>query len=312
MGLGIKAGALLDFGDLAADVRDLMDAFAIHRRGVKAHETAFLDDLAVGIQLADRHVIRVGRTVHTARMRSLGKRQQQGRLEIAHGVVFDTQIVAGQALAHQTGEAQKGTLVVVELAALDVAVDHEFFITQKGEVVLDQPLQEILDLGFFTLVHRVRGLVDQGEQVTHLGFHRLEVGHRNAHFDQYLLQLPGQRAHVGGIGTTVDLQIHQRFLQHILAGSAFGQHLEQLATGTTAHAKHGGLQGMDAVAAAVEFGAHRVDQKRQVVVQHFDGGVGGLPAVAFVVRVIDPHLGLGVLEAGHKTPGRQGATGEVG
>jgi len=48
------------------------------------------------------------------------------------------------------------------------------------------------------------------------------------------------------------------------------------------------------------------------VVQHFDGGVGRLPAMTFVIGVVHPHLRLGVIEALKQAPGRQGATGQVG
>jgi len=72
------------------------------------------------------------------------------------------------------------------------------------------------------------------------------------------------------------------------------------------------LQGVDAVAAAVQLGTHRVHQKWQVMVQHFDRGVGRLPTMTFVIGVVDPHLGFGVVEALKQAPGRQGATGQVG
>ncbi|MCY1457855.1 hypothetical protein D9M71_751820 [compost metagenome] len=69
---------------------------------------------------------------------------------------------------------------------------------------------------------------------------------------------------------------------------------------------------MDAVAAAVQLGTHRVHQEWQVVVQHFDRRVGRLPAVAFVIGVVDSHLRLRVIEALKQAPCRKGAASKVG
>ncbi len=93
---------------------------------------------------------------------------------------------------------------------------------------------------------------------------------------------------------------------------AFWQDFQQLALLAMAHAEYGGLQGMDAVATAIQLGAYRVHQEWQVMVQHFDRGVGRLPAMTFVIGVVDPHLRLGVIKALKQAPGRQGATGQVG
>ncbi|MNM70836.1 hypothetical protein D3C81_824800 [compost metagenome] len=101
-------------------------------------------------------------------------------------------------------------------------------------------------------------------------------------------------------------------MAHALAVGTLGQQLKQLAFGATAHAQDRGLQGVDAVAATVELGAHRVDQKRQVVVQHLDHGVGRLPAIAFVIWVVHPHLGLFGVKALDDAPGRKGTASQVG
>ncbi|MNN09571.1 hypothetical protein D3C81_1224560 [compost metagenome] len=209
MGFGVEVRAALDFGDLATDIRDVAHALAIHRRGVQAHEAAFLDDLAVGIQLADRDVIRVGRTVHTARVSGLGEGQQQRLVEVVDRVVFDTQVFGGETRAQQAGQAEERLLVIRQLTTLGIGADHEFFIAEEGEVVAHQPFQEVLDLGLLGLGRGIGGLLDQRQQFPQLGFHRLEIGHRNAHFSQHLLQLAAQHVELGGVGAAVDLQVHQ-------------------------------------------------------------------------------------------------------
>ena len=142
----VEAGPAFDFGDLHADVRDGMHALAVHRRRVQAHKAVFLDDLAVRIQLADRHVVRVGRAMHAAGQRGLGERQQQRLVEVGHGVVFDAQFFRRQAHPQAAWQAEERLLVVVHLATVAVGLDGEFLVAEEGEVVVQQPLEEGLDL----------------------------------------------------------------------------------------------------------------------------------------------------------------------
>ncbi len=312
MSLGLEARATLDFFDLAADERDDPHALAIHRGGVQAHETVFLDDFAVGVDLTDRHVVRVGRTVNTAWVRSLGERQQGRFAQVADGVVFDAQVIVGQAGAQQFGQAEEGILVVLDVAAIGLIGDHEFFVAEEGEVVAHQPFQEAFDFVLFIGVDGEGAVVELGEDVLHLGFHRFEIGDRDADFTENLFQLFAQHIQFGRVGAAIDFQVHQRFVQHAFAGAALRKDFQQLALAATTYAEHGGLQGVDAVAATVQLGTDRVDQKWQVVVQDFDRGVGRLPAMTLVIRVVDAHLRLRVIEALKQAPRRKSTASEVG
>ena len=310
--LGLEAGTAFDFRNLATDIRNHPHAFAIHRRGVQAHETMFLDHFAVGADLTDRHIVRIRRTVHAARVRGLGERQHSRFTQVGYGIVFDAQVIGGEAGAQQFGQAEERIGVIFDMTAVRLVTYHEFFIAEEGEVVAHQPFQEVLDLGFLFAVDAELAGVDTGQQVLDLGFHRFEIGHGHAHFAQHLLQLFAQHVQFGGVGATVDFQVHQRFLQDAFALGAFWQDLQQLALGATAYAEYGGLQGVNAVATAVQLGTHRVHQERQVMVQHFDRGMGRLPAMTFVIGVVDPHLRLGVVKALKQAPRRKSATGQVG
>ncbi|MNH04585.1 hypothetical protein D3C79_638850 [compost metagenome] len=301
--LGIEARTALDFSDLDANVGNGMHAFAIHRRGVQAHEAAFLDDLAGGVQLADRHVVRIGRAMHPAWQRGLGERQQQRLVEVGHGVVFDAQLFSREAYPQAPWQAEERLFVVDHLAAATATLDGELFVAEEGEMVVQQPFEESLDLALFMLRRAKSGLFDLRHDFTQLGLHRFEIGNRDAHFGQHLLDLAGQHRQFGGIRATVDLQVHQRLMAHAFAVAALGQQFEQFALGAAAHAQHRGLQGVDAVAAAVEFGADRVDQERQVMVQHLDHGVGRLPAIAFVIGVVHPYLRVFGVETLDDAPG---------
>ncbi|RMN69924.1 hypothetical protein ALQ54_05713 [Pseudomonas syringae] len=310
--LGVETGATLDLGDLATDVRNLPHALAIHRRGVQAHETTFFDDLARRVDLTDRNVIRVRRTVHAAWMRRLGKRQQHRFLQVFHRVIFDVQFFAGQAGAQQAGQPEEGRLVVHQLAAFGVVAHFELFVTEEGEVVVHQPLQEDLDLGLFLDIGVGLVGIDTGQQLMQTRFHRPEIFDDGAYFAKYLLQLARQHVQLADVGAAVDLQVHQRFLQHVVASGALGQQLKQFASSPATHAQHGGLQGVDAIAAAVQLGTYGVDQKRKIMMQHFNGSMSRLPAVALVIGVVDPDLRVSMFETLQQAPRGQGAACQVG
>ena len=271
---GLEARTALDLVHFATDIRNHSHAFPIHRRGVQAHKAAFLDHFAIRVDLADRHVIRVRRAVHAARVGSLGERQQGRFTQVAHRIIFDTQVFSGQADAQQLGQAEERLRVIFNMAAVCLVTHHKLFITQEGEMVAQQPLQKAFDLGFFTCIHGIRAVVDTGQQFPDLGLHRLKVSHGNAHLTQNLLQLLAQYIQFSGVRAAVNLQVHQRLLRDAFTGSAFGQDFQQLALAATTHAQHGGLQGVDAVTTAVQLGTHRVHQERQIVVQHFNRSVG--------------------------------------
>ncbi|MDT4823321.1 hypothetical protein FQZ97_565440 [compost metagenome] len=310
--LGVETGTALDLGHLAADVGNPLDAFGVHGGGVETHEAALADHVALGVQLTDRDEIRVGRTVHAARLGGLGEGQQHRPAQVGQGLRLDMQVRLLQPGAAQPGNAQQRLLVVDQVAAAVLFGHGEFLIAEEGEVVVQQPLHEHLHLGQLVLVDLELGLVQPGQQFLGLGLHRLEVGDRDADVAQHFQQGLLQGLHGAIVGAAVDLQEHQRFLAHILALAALGQDFQQLALGIAAYAEHVVLQGVDAVAAAVQFHAHRVHQEGDVRVQHFNGGVGGLPAVLLVVGVEYPHFRAGGVEAFHQAPGRQGAADQVG
>ncbi|VXC89677.1 hypothetical protein PSEUDO9AZ_20590 [Pseudomonas sp. 9AZ] len=307
----VKTGTLLDHRYLAADKRNVPHALGVHRRGVQAHKAAFLDHLALGVQFADRHQIRIRRTVHAAWYGSLGEGQQLRLTQVGHSFWFDMQLIGLEASAQALGHAQQGLLVVDHAAAAGAVGNGEFFIAEEGEVVVEQPAHEYLDLFQLGAFDLELGLIQPSQQFLGLGFHRLEVGDAQAHIAEYFVQVFFQGLQLADVSAAVNLQEHQRFLLYILALGTLGQDFLQLATLVAAHAKHAVLQGVDAVTTTVQLHAHRVDQERNVTVQNFHGRVGGLPAVFFIIGVEYPHFGLGRFKTLQQSPGRQSAADQI-
>ena len=214
MRLGIEARARADFGYLAADIGNPADAFGIHTRGVQAHKAALLDHLALAVEFADRDKVRIGRTVHTARLGGLGERQQARFAQVIQGLGLDMQIILAQATAQGLGQAQQRGIVIDQATALGVRLHGKFFVAEEGEVVVQQPAHKHLDFRQLGRVHLELGFVQPGQQLLGTGLHGREIEHRQTHLGEHFQQGFLQGAHLADIGAAVDLQIDQRFLLH--------------------------------------------------------------------------------------------------
>ncbi|MDT4856298.1 hypothetical protein FQZ97_906850 [compost metagenome] len=90
-------------------------------------------------------------------------------------------------------------------------------------MVIQQPAQENLDFLDFGGLDIEFRTAQPGQQFLGLGLHRLKIGDAQAHFGKDFMQGFFQGSQLAGAGATVDLQEHQRFLQHALALAALGQ-----------------------------------------------------------------------------------------
>src|SRR3569623_2062452 len=96
-----------------------------------------------------------------------------------------------------------------------------------------------------------------------------------------------QRREGGTVGLAGDLETHHRLGGAVRAVSA--RDLVQLAVLAALHAQHRMQHGMDGVARAQQLHADGVHQERHVVGDDLHYGMGRLPAVLVVVRVVDVH-----------------------
>ncbi len=90
-----------------------------------------------------------------------------------------------------------------------------------------------------------------------------------------------------------------------------GQQFQQRTIGGTPYLQHAGLQCMNAITAAGELHAHRVDQEWHVRMQYLDHAMGRLPAMFLVVRVEHLHFRHGWIEALQEAPAGQRRTDQV-
>ena len=312
MPLSIEARAARHLGHLVADVGNVMHALGIHRRGVQAHETVFANHLALAVQLAQGDEIRIGRPMHPARLGGLGKGQQDRLAQIAGGFAVDLPLTGRQPLTQHLAQAQQRAFVVDDARHTALLLHAELLEAEEGKVVVDQPAEEHLDLFQLARIALAFAFAHARQQGLGARLHRREIGNSQTHLGQHFLQRLLQSLQRADIGAAVDLQVHQRFMLHILAGTALGQQLQQFALLVATHTEHTVLQGMDAVPAAIELHAYRVDQERLVGVQHLHGGMSRLPAMLLVVGVVHPRLRRIGLEALQQTPGRQRAANQIG
>ncbi len=296
---------------LAADIRNPPHALGVDRGGEEAEKAALLDHPALVVHHPQRYVIRIGRPVHAARRRRLGEGQQQGLAQVSQGLGHDQLIGFAQPGAQMARQAQQRGLVIKNATAVGLLRHAELFVAEEGEMIVGQPAHEIGDFRQLSFVS-VLQVAQPGMQLLRLVFHGSKVIDDQAHIGEHPQQRLLQFAHGGGTGAAVDLDEDQRFGTAVLGAFPLGQQLQQAAFGIAPHLQHAVLQGMDAVAAARQFHAHRIDQERHVRVQYLEHAMGRLPAVLFVVRVEYLHLGRGRVETLQQAPTGQGGADQVG
>ncbi len=297
--------------DLAPDEGDAPHALGVDRRGEQTEEAALAHHSALFVEFAHRDEVRISRAVHTAGHRRLGERQQKRLAQIADRLAGKRLLLLRQPGAHAAREPQQRILVIDDLTAVALLQHGELLVTEKGEVVIGQPAQEVTDLVQLIGINAQVDLLQPRLQVAYLAFHGREVTHHLTHVGQHTEQRLLQLAQGRSAGAAVDLDEDQRFGVAVRGALVLGQQLQQCAVGCAAHLQDTGLQGVDAVTAAGQLHAHRVDQERHVRMQHLDHAVGGLPAMLFIIGIEDLHFRHGGVEALEQPPAGQRRANQV-
>ena len=157
-----------------------------------------------------------------------------------------------------------------------------FAVAEEGEVVRGRPAQEFLRFVAADVVHRQATRGQVVGQHHHLFAHCRPVMHDRAHFGQHLAD---GRLHLGHfVGRlAVDLQHHQRFALALA-------HCGELAALVARNAQHRVAKHVHTDPQFGQRHAHRVHQKRHVVVDDLQQRVRRLVAVALQGRVEHPHI----------------------
>ena len=297
-----EPGALQHAFDLAADDRDLARARLVRGRRVQPEEAALADHLAVvGVPL-DADVVEVRRPVDGRGRVGLGQQQD---LRLAP----DVERLAAQRLGRLGGSAaqdpepravdrlQPRLVALVDQVVLAVA--------EEREVVVDQPVEERLGLLDERRIHAGRRVaVELVDQRRRAGAHLLPVLDRGADLGQHPLDRLPQLVEQHPIVLAPDLDVDDRFADHVLRGGVVLEHLDQLALGVAPDPDHRVDHQVDPVPEPPELHRHRVDDERHVVGDDLDQRVRRLPPVLLEVRVVDPHLRLARLPVLGQVPVR--------
>ncbi len=183
----IKAGARLDIGDLAAQIRNVVRRARIGGGGEQADDTKFADQVAGGIEAFDADVIEIDAPVHVRVDIGLGDDQRPRLFEKRHDLRRDLEqllAAAQHAQLARTHDAEPAVEVRLQVVAVEDIVAH----ADKGEIVGEQPFEEFDR--FRDLIHRQRRRIglQLGDDGVDALAHRPPVLHRKPHLAEHRLQ----------------------------------------------------------------------------------------------------------------------------
>ena len=182
-----------------------------------------------------------------------------------------------------------------------VPIHHAIFLhRQKGEMIPNQPLQK----AFHLIETGLSRLWPDGFQFIHNGhgarLHGRKILHRCREFPQRFLQRPGNIPKQRLIGLTIDFNMDQRLTlaSPLLIEAEPLQHAIAI-TLCPVHIVH---HGMDGDSPPYHLHHHGIHQKRRIPRQHFDNGVGTLPAMILKTGVVYPNTGGPIRKGADKIP----------
>lgn len=300
-----EAGGFEDLGDLAADHRDAAHGLGVRGGGEQAEEAALADDVALGVELLDAHVVEVRGTVHGGAAVGLGQHQQTVLAGLGAGV-------GGQPVEGRRDGVAVVLAAVVRVGAQDaeagagdgregVTVDEVVLaVAEEREVVVGEPAQQLAGL-FELVLAQVRGggLVGQAvgdaqRRVAHL----LPVLDGLAYVGQDAQQVAGDLLEVGPVGLAVDLDVDPGLDEGVVGARGLGavrvavgaEDLDQLAGDVTADDDLRVDHDVDAAALAGQLVGDGVHEEGHVVGDDLDDGVAGGPAVLLDGRRVHAHV----------------------
>ncbi len=302
MAVLIEPGAADDLIDLAPQIRDRAGRARIGGRGKQTAEAAFADQLAVGIEAFHTDVIHVHTPVHARAQAGLGDDQQARLLEEFTDLRRDGEELVAAAKEPHILRAQKpepGLEVRLQLVRVDVVARAE-----QREILAGQPFQELNRLGDVIGRQRRRIFSQIRDGLARPRKHRLPVLHADAHLGEDLLERSDDLGARRRVRQALDVNVDEAL------ACAFA-----LACGFEAN-EVAGLVALDrndrmdhernVEIALVQFGGHRIEQERHVVIDDFEHRHAASSGIGR-----EPHFGRSRIPLAKKRPGMIGHRGEV-
>ena len=185
-GLAIVAGGrkpcpTQDAVDLAAQERNLPGADLVGRGRVKPEEAPLTRHLSIGAEPLDADVVQVRGPMHRGAGIGLREHENMRRSRERHSLGPErcTRVAGVPAQ-----DAQPGVLDRFQVRLGLPPRDVVFAVTEECEVVLDQPFEELPDLGHLLAIDRRRMLGELLDEGFGAGLHRLPVLHRRTNLAQ--------------------------------------------------------------------------------------------------------------------------------
>ncbi len=271
MAVGIEAGAAHQVVDLAPQIRDRARRARVDRRGEQADDAEFADQVAIAIEPLHADVIHVHAPVHARVHVRLGDDELLRLLQELHDLGRDRDQLAAAAQHMHVGRSQDAEPALGnDLVAALVAGQRVFAHAEEGEVVGDQPFEELRRLGDFLDRQRRRIVLDLGDDLADARHHRPPVLHAEAHVGEHAadrlddLVLP--RLVLDALDVDVDEALAPRGADRRAVAAEADQRAGLVALDREDRMQH--EPHIDALLG--ELGHHRVEQERHVVVDHLD------------------------------------------
>ena len=121
------------------------------------------------------------------------------------------------------------------------------------------------------------------------GAHRRFVADGGPDGLEHGVQLGLESGQLGRIADAVDLGMNEGFKRQGAVGATVD--VNGLARSVAADSQHRMHQQVQGQVVTRQQHGQRVDQERHVVVDDLDDGMGGVPAMTFEIRVVQPHFG---------------------
>ncbi len=190
------------------------------------------------------------------------------------------------AVAAGTQQAESRLRHGRELVGRRAAFELVLAVTQEGEVVVGQPVDERGGLASLRIGDARQPLAHVVGDRTGLRDHLRPVRDRHAHVVERRRDAPAQALELFSVAGAVDLDVLPGLCRTPLG---LPGHRLDAAAPVAHHAEHWVHHRVDRKPGAVQHHGERVDQERHVVSHDFDDGARRIPAVARRGRIEDPH-----------------------